>query len=297
VLRAAELGVNEVVREARRQGVTILRVVPALYRLLVKALPPGERFDSIRLVYLSGDRVSWKDVEAFRNAFQPSASLVVSLGSTEASTTFAQWRVDPTLPEPGLQVPVGRPLPDRHVDLLDEDGDPTAVGEIGEFVVRSRRVALGYWRDPALTAERFSVDPADPDARTLRTGDLGRLRADGLFDYVGRKDRQIKLHGRRIEPGEIEHALRSAPGVRDAAAIVRRDANGAPRALVGYCEFETAGASPQSVAAVLRQSLPAHMAPSKILEVETLPRLPNMKVDYQRLAELDASRLRESVAR
>ena len=271
------------VREIRRRGITVLRMVPALFRLVVEVLPDGERIESVRLVYFSGDRIEWSDVEAVRRCFPPQASLVIALGSTEASTNYAEWIVDPALGESGPRVPAGRPLPDRAVRLVDDDGEPVADGEIGEFEVRSRFVALGYWNDPELTAQTFRRDPADHLSRNLRTGDLGRKRSDGLFEHLGRKDRQIKLRGHRIEPEEIESTLRRCAGVKD-AAIVSRGA-----ALVAYCELKPgiSGLLPRHIATMAARTLPRTMTPAAIIILEHLPRLANLKIDRVRLAEID----------
>jgi len=182
---------------------------------------------------------------------------------------------------------------------LGEDGRPVPLGEVGEFVVSSRHLALGYWQAPDLTAKAFSTDPADPQIRIFRTGDLGRRRADGLFEHVGRKDDQIKLRGRRIEPAEIESALRGFPAVRDAALVVRRTQAGTPRLLVAYVE-SVAGVSEvaaDALMAYLSRHLPNYMLPSKIVCMEKLPRLPNLKIDRMRLAGMEMSRAAEMATR
>jgi acyl carrier protein len=135
--------------------------------------------------------------------------------------------------------------------------------------------------------------------RTFRTGDLGRLRPDGLFEFVGRKDVQIKLRGFRIEPSEIEGALRNCVGVRDAAIVVRRNAAGVPRAAIGYVELSKGvrGMQPRHLLAMVSQVLPRHMVPASIFIEPDLPRLVNMKLDRQRLVELDRTRLEAEAKR
>jgi acyl carrier protein len=175
------------------------------------------------------------------------------------------------------------------VTLVDEDGEPVPDDEIGEIVVRSRYIALGYWRDPALTAAAFSTDPVDPTIRTLRTRDLARRRPDGLFEFHGRKDFQVKIDGFRVEPGEIEAVVRRLNGVRDCAVVVRRDDDGRQYALVGYCELEksTSGLLPRHIQAQLREKLPHYMVPARIFIVDALPRLPTFKLDRTALLEID----------
>jgi acyl-coenzyme A synthetase/AMP-(fatty) acid ligase/acyl carrier protein len=278
-----------IAQEFDRRRLTIFRGVPHLFRAIVEARG-GRKLEAVRLVYLSGDRVESEDIETFRRGFPASSQLWVTLGSTEASTSYCQWQIDPGLLEPGLPAPVGRALPERRVTLLDESGQAVADGEIGEFVVSSRYIALGYWNDPELAAARFGVDPEDPEVRTLRTGDLGRRRPDGLFEFVGRKDHQIKLRGQRIEPSEIESVLRVSPGVRDAAIVVRRSDEGVARALVAYCERdpEEHGLMPRHLLRRLAQALPEFMVPAHLVILDALPRLPNLKIDRRRLAEIDA---------
>jgi acyl-CoA synthetase (AMP-forming)/AMP-acid ligase II len=132
-------------------------------------------------------------------------------------------RVDPAMRATCPRLPVGRAIPGRRVDLVGEDGEVVAEGEVGEVVVTSRYIAQGYWREPELTARSFAVSPSDAQQRCYHTGDLVRRRADGLVEFIGRKDNQIKLRGYRIEPDEVESALKACSGVKDAAVIVRTD--------------------------------------------------------------------------
>jgi non-ribosomal peptide synthetase component F len=149
----------------------------------------------------------------------------VALGSTESSGSYAQWAVNADVRENSSRLPVGREVADFEVTIVDPEGRPVEDGAIGEFIISSPYLALGYWRDPDLTQNVFSGHTL----QTIKTGDLGRRRSDGLFEFVGRKDDQIKLHGRRIEIGDIEFALKSCSGVKNAAIVVRRNEAGLPR--------------------------------------------------------------------
>jgi amino acid adenylation domain-containing protein len=292
MLRPSDIGAAGIADEIRARRITVFRAVATLFTSVAATLAAGELLDSLRLVYLGGDRVTWGDFDAFRRACRSDAAFGVHLSSTECSTVYLQWLVDERRRSFGARLPIGRPLPDRAVGLLDEGGSPVEPGEVGEFAVTSRHVALGYWREPDLTARAFKVDPDDPAVRTYRTGDLGRRRPDGLYEFVGRKDVQVKLHGHRIEPGEVEAALRSASPVRDAAVVVRRNSEGVPRSLVGYVELRpgTQGLLPRHLLAMAAQALPAAMVPAMIVISVELPRLANLKIDRARLAEIDAAR-------
>lgn len=280
------------VREIRERGITVLPAIPVLFRRLVEALGENERLESVRHVRLAGDRVTWSDFDAFRRGCPPSAFLSILLASSECFSNYFQWFVDGGVRAAGRELPVGRVTPGLTVALLDERGEPVAEGAVGEIVVASRHLADGYWNEPELTARTFFADPDDPAVRILHTGDLGRRRPDGLFEFVGRKDHQIKLRGHRIEPGEIESALCRIHGMRDAAVVVRRDDAGVTRSLVAYCELDAGGRGlfPRHLLWKLSRALPEFMVPADLFVVEALPRLPNMKVDRDRLAELDAVR-------
>jgi len=269
----------------QRHRISLLWSAPRLFRHLVEALPSGQRFDTLRLVSLAGDRVDWQDIARVRRGCAPGVRVRVGFGSTEAGV-HTQWIVDENLRGSGIRLPVGTAPPGQALVIVDEAGEPVADGEIGEAIVTSRSVALGYWRDPDATARAFSDNLDDPAARVFRTGDLVMRRADGLIEYVGRKDQQVKLAGNRIELAEVESALMSCRGVRDAAVVVRRHESGAPRSLAAYCELtsDTAGTTPRELDAMLRDILPRYMIPGSITVVAELPRLGNFKLDRETLA-------------
>ena len=298
VLPAVTLGTERLVEEIRTRRLSVLHMVPTLLRRVAEAACQGERPDSVKLVRLMGDRSEWSDVDLIRRAFGPESRIAVGIASTEAPISYAGWQADEKARAAGSRLPVGRPSPGMGLMLMGEDGAPAPDGEPGEAVVSSPHLALGYWREPELTAQAFRVDPADPEVRIFATGDICRRRPDGLIEFVGRKDQLVKLRGHRIEPGEVEAALRQCSGVADAAIVVRRAPDGRPRALAAYIEprpGET-GLLPRHVAAMAAQKLPAHMTPS-IVYVEALPRLPNFKIDRQALLAADQWRAGDLSAR
>ncbi len=291
VLPPLDLQPAGLVREIKRRKLTVYRSSPTLMRRIAEALAPGERLDTVRVVQLVSERMGWGDYDIFRRIFAADAHLMVGMGSTECS--IARWFVDGSLRTASTRLPVGRALPDRTVSLVDARGRPTPDGEIGEFVVASRYAALGYWRDPDATAQAFKPDPTDPEARIFKPGDLGLRRPDGLFEFVGRKDDQIKLRGHRIEPVEIENVLAACGGVKDAAVVVRRNATGAPRSLAAYVELRSKSETlrPVDLTTMLAERLPGYMVPPTMVVVDELPRLANFKVDRVRLAKIDADRV------
>ncbi len=291
ILPPQELQSAGLVREIGKRGITVCRTVPVLLRRMTEALGPNERLDGVRVVGLGSQRVDWSDFDVFRRHFPAEALLIVGIGATECGGNYAHWFVDDRLRATGPRLPIGRILPDANVTIARSDGRPVDVGEVGEFIVASRYVALGYWRDPEMTARAFTIHPADPKTRIFKTGDIGRLRPDGLLEYVGRSDQQIKLRGHRIEIGEIEIALGECAGVEDAAVVARRDEAGLVRSLAAYVEprIGVDGLQAPNLLSILADRLPGYMIPATLHIAEKLPRLPNLKIDRVRLNELDAA--------
>jgi len=290
-------GASSLAREIRVRELTVLRSSPALLRHVIEALGPGERLDSVRLALIGGDRVTWNDFDAFKRVCRDDAAFGVHLGATECSI-HTEWLVDERVRKPGARLPVGRPLLERSVRLLGAGNRPVPDGEMGECVVASPFIARGYWKDPQRTAQVFRTDPTNEAIRVYRTGDLAVRRPDGLLEYIGRGDEQIRLAGQRVEPGEIEAALRSCDGIRDGAVVVRRTPDGATRAIVAYVERlpSAKGLLSRHVKAMLLVRVPRHMVPAQVMFLDRLPRLTTLKIDRLRLANIDADAYASAVA-
>jgi acyl carrier protein len=186
-------------------------------------------------------------------------------------------------------VPVGYPLEDIEILLLDDNGKKVPFNEIGEISVKSRYLSPGYWRRPELTQATFSADPSGGDERTFRTGDLGVLLDDGCLLHRGRKDFQVKIRGYRIEVGEIEAALLNIDNIREAVVLLREDRSH-DKYLVAYV---VPSREPAPAIATLRdalvRTLPDYMVPSAFVTLDALPLLPNGKLDRQALLRADSS--------
>jgi acyl-coenzyme A synthetase/AMP-(fatty) acid ligase/acyl carrier protein len=295
ILPPRELQAEGLVDAIERRGITVCRMVPALLRRIAEVLRPDQRLGTVRILGLGSQRVDWSDFDLFRRCCSAEAYLIVGIGSTECGGNYCHWFVDERLRPGGGRLPIGRILPDARVKIVGDDDRLVLPGDIGELVVASRYVALGYWRDPDLSAQAFEVHPSEPEVRIFKTGDMGRMRPDGLLEFVGRKDQQIKLRGHRIEIGEVEFALAGCRGVEDAALVVRRNEAGLPKSLAAYVE-PSAGfgeLTPRELRRAILKCLPQFMVPATINVIDRLPRLPNLKVDRTRLAQMDADRLAE----
>ena len=215
-------------------------------------------------------------------------------GPTEAAVDVSYWECEA---KAGRAVPIGRPISNTQLYVLDPWMQPAAVGVVGELYIGGVAVGRGYWRSADLTAERFVPDPfsRDAGARLYDTGDLARYLADGNIEYVGRSDSQVKIRGNRIELGEIEAALSQVAGVSEGVVIVREDTAGDAR-LVGYVVWE-AGVETNSaeVREQLRRRLPDYMVPAALVTLERMPLSPNGKIDRKALPAPDiGSQVRES---
>jgi acyl-coenzyme A synthetase/AMP-(fatty) acid ligase/acyl carrier protein len=211
--------------------------------------------------------------------------LVNEYGPTENVVGCITYEVPAPFAEP--LVPIGRPVANTRAYVLDAVGAPVPVGVLGELYLGGAQVTRGYLNRPALTADRFAPDPfGQPGARLYRTGDVARWRADGVLEYVGRTDFQVKVRGFRIELGEIEAQLRECRGVRHAVAVVREDAPGEKR-LVAYVVAEPSAErevpSAELLRARLAERLPEHMVPSAFVRLDALPLSPNGKLDRRGL--------------
>ncbi|MFJ3794144.1 amino acid adenylation domain-containing protein [Kitasatospora sp. NPDC090091] len=234
-------------------------------------LPPDLRF-----VAMGGERVRRDRLAVWQRLGVP---LVHVYGLTEVTCTSATRRVSDE-PVGGDGLPIGRPLPNTTVYLLDPAGQPVPIGSPGELFLGGAGLARGYLGRPGLTAERFVPDPfGAPGARLYRTGDLARHRADGEVEFIGRADQQVKIRGHRIEPAEVEAQLAELPGVGAAAVVVREDEPGEKR-LVGYA-VAAPGAAPDAfeLRAALRERLPEYLVPSAIVLLPALPLNGNGKLD------------------
>ncbi len=279
-------GLAEFVKDRR---ISIFHSMPPILRAFCRSEADGRIFADVRIVYVAGDRLFRTDVELYRQHFPRSARMYVGIGSTEIATIARQWFIDHDIALTDALVPVGYAVPDRPSVLVDGDGSPVSPGEEGEIVITSRHMALGYWNAPDLTAVHFHPCPDDRLARVFRTGDMGREQSDGLLHFIGRKDRQMKIRGFRVEPAEIEAILRTFGGIVDAAVLGR--GGEAALSLVAYVVAElSVGGVPLRLRTWLAERLPAHMQPAEIVQIDAIPRLANFKLDARRLDELDAER-------
>ncbi|MFE2407683.1 amino acid adenylation domain-containing protein [Kitasatospora sp. NPDC059408] len=263
-----------------RERVTVLSQTPSAFRQLVTAEEQHPRDElALRLVVFAGEALDLASVRAWWRRHAPDRPVLVNMYGITETTVHVTWQV---LDEERIETsssPIGRALPGYRTLVLDADGNPAPVGMQGELYVGGDAVARGYLGRPALTAERFVPDPFTnaPGARLYRSGDLARWTTDGDLEYLGRNDDQVKIRGFRIELGEVAAAVGRHPAVRGVAVVVREDTPG-DRRLVAYTACPD-GTDPRELRDFATVHLPAYMAPSAFVVLETLPLTPNGKID------------------
>ena len=272
-------------------GVTTAWLTASLFNLIVDE--DASALASLDELLIGGEALSVPHVRAAMEA-APGLQIVNGYGPTECTTFTCCHRLDSRQP-PVEAIPIGRPIAHTTTRILNDSLARVAVGEAGELYVGGPGVARGYLNRPALTAERFIPDPfsTEPGARLYRTGDAVRWRPEGVIDFLGRSDQQVKVRGFRIELGEVEAALRTHPDVRDAVAAVRADDERGPR-LVAYVVGDD-GISSEALRGHARDRLPGHMVPQELLIAETLPLTATGKVD-RAAVQLGEVQLREAVS-
>jgi amino acid adenylation domain-containing protein len=258
-----------------RAQITTVHFVPSILEEFIRVVPEGAGA-TWRRVFCSGEALSGDLARRFLHRF-PNVSLYNLYGPTEASIDVTAWECRRSSDE--AAVPIGRPIANTRIYLLDDARRPVPIGVPGEIHIAGDGVARGYVKRPELTAERFLPDPFGAGGRLYRTGDLGRYRADGAIEFLGRRDEQVKIRGHRIEPGEIEAAIRTFPGVHATAVVARRDGGDRLR-LVAYVVAEpgvTVDAEP--LREHLRRTLPEALIPSAFVSVKSLPLTTSGKLD------------------
>ncbi|HEU0113971.1 MAG TPA: amino acid adenylation domain-containing protein, partial [Thermomicrobiales bacterium] len=214
----------------------------------------------------------------------PQARLINTYGSSETTAVVITGDVAPNAAA-RPRVPIGRPIANCRVYVLDDRGALAPVGAPGEIAVGGAAIAAGYHGRPELTAERFAPDPfaGDPSSRLFRTGDRGRWLADGSLEWLGRRDRLVKIRGFRVEPGEVEAALLAHPVVREAAVVARAGDGVDPRLVAYVVARETPELAVADLRAFLRRSLPEFLLPAQFVALPALPRTPSGKIDRRAL--------------
>jgi len=279
-------GLVKLVNFIVKEGITIFSSVPSTFRYFATLLDPEKTFPDVRLVTMGGDTVLKKDIDLFKKYFPSSCYFLNSLGGTEFFGICSFVISKDTQIEGGI-VPIGYELEDKKVQLLDDEGSEVPTGEVGEIVVQSKYVSNGYWRRPELTKEKFNLVPGQDGVIQYRTGDLGRMDSDGCLYHLGRKDRQVKIRGHRVELAEIISVLQEIAVVKDAYVKANTDSAGENKLVAYIVPEKQSGSLVEQVQEELSECLPTYMIPTEFMVLDEIPRTPSRKVDALALPELE----------
>lgn len=260
-----------------RHGVTHLQCTPSLLQVLAADDTSRAQLARLQRLMVGGEAFPPQLAQDMTGLVQ--GGVMNMYGPTETTVWSAVHVLDASDTAP----PLGRPLLNQQIYILDRRGQPVRQGTPGELVIGGAGVVRGYHARPELTAERFTAHPFIPGERAYRTGDLARQRADGTLEFLGRLDHQVKIRGYRIELGEIEAALTAHPGVTEAVVVPRRE--GTATRLVAYLAPRDDAPAVEDLRTYLRESLPDFMVPGNFVLLDALPRTPNGKIDRKALPE------------
>jgi amino acid adenylation domain-containing protein len=282
-------GVADLALWLNQKEITIYFSVPIIFRQFASTLTRQRPCPRLRIIQLGSDLVTPRELEEYRKHFSAETILVIRLGTTETGTLRRMYfNVDTPIEE--TNGAVGYATEDTVISLLDDEGEEVKFDVIGEIVVKSRYISPGYWRRPDLTREKFFSNGGDK--RIYYTGDLGRLRSDGLLYHLGRKDFQLNIRGYRVEAGEIEAVLLAQGNVKEALVTTVKASTGVDcDCLIAYIvPFEKPLPSPSVLRKAAREKLPAYMVPSAFVFLDALPLTTNGKVDRGALPAFELSR-------
>ncbi|MGB7440979.1 MAG: amino acid adenylation domain-containing protein [Coleofasciculaceae cyanobacterium] len=285
-----------------------LKIVPSHLTALLTSSQPEQILPRQRLI-LGGEACTWQLIEQIQN-YAPKCKIFNHYGPTEATVGALTYPINPEIPHPGKTVPLGRPLANTQIYLLNSSRQPVPIGVPGELYIGGAGVARGYLNRPELTAEKFITNPfvdfesgfaseqsasknrqskiGNPkSSRLYKTGDLARYLPDGNIEFLGRIDQQVKIRGFRIELGEIEAVLRQHKAVRETVVIACEDKSGNKRLVAYIVLVQKSTLTTTELRQFLQEKLPEYMVPSSFVQLKALPLTPNGKIDRQVLPAPD----------
>ena len=264
------------------EKITVYRSVESVFHGFASNLKGDREFRDLRIIYLGGEPVYRRDVDLYKKHFSKDCIFINGLGTTE-TWTFRWLFIDHDSEIVGSNTPVGYALPGKKLVVIE-------ISQIGELEVKSRFISPGYWRRDELTRKAFLVDPKGEGERVYRTGDMGRMEADGCLEHLGRTDLQVKVRGHRIEVSEIETALLEIDQIKEAVVVARKGVDGNQRLVAHLTVNGQAELGVGQLRKTLTDKLPDYMVPSVFVRLDQLPLTATGKVDRRALQEPDRRR-------
>jgi amino acid adenylation domain-containing protein len=281
-----EKGFGDLAEWLVESGITVTSQAASTFRHFIGSLNDAQQFPHLRIVRISGEPGTWEDFAAFRRHFPPGCMFAHCFGLTELGI-IAQLSLSHGDMVAKGRLPAGRPYEGIEIAIEDEEGNEVGPNETGQIVVRGRALAAGYWRDASLTAARFSPGPPGSGVRVFRGGDLGRFNAEGLLEFVGRRDEQVKVRGFRVMLTDVEDAVRQMPAVQNAAVCALEQPDGDVRLVAYVVPDRSISTSSEALRRALRAKMPDHMVPSSFVLLDRLPLTVTGKIDRTKLRHTD----------
>jgi amino acid adenylation domain-containing protein len=271
------------------ENVTVFSCVATIFRQAIQTVHPTTIFSSVRLIHIGGEPVFKSDFESYKKHFSDHCIFVTRYSISETQAV-SYYFIDKQTEIKEERVPVGFPLEGNEILLLDEDGNKLGFHQKGEIAVKSPYLAMGYWQDRELTDTKFLPDPSGGNARTYLTGDLGYMLPDGCLVHTGRKDLQTKIRGHRVEVSEIEVVLHDISDIAQAVVVPSDDPFHGGRLVAYIVPKQLEAFKIDELRATLKKRLQNYMLPNAFVVLDSLPLMPNGKVDRRALALLKYSR-------
>ncbi|WP_338356164.1 amino acid adenylation domain-containing protein [Yeosuana marina] len=270
-----------------KEKITTLHFVPSMLESFIISQEDNNPITCVKRVLCSGEALQIHQIASFKNCFGKSAEIYNLYGPTEAAIDVTCWKVPLHKINKLEHIPLGSPIDNTEIYILDKKQNLCGIGVVGEIYIGGIQVALGYLNNEKMTNEWFLKNPFRPETeyKMYRTGDIGRWRADGTVEFLGRKDHQIKLRGFRIELGEIEQVLLGQTNLIKQAIVDVKEYKGNQR-LVAYIVCKNSSLDKSKLRSEIKKKLPEHMIPSHYIELEKLPTTPNGKLDRKALPEI-----------
>jgi amino acid adenylation domain-containing protein len=279
-LLAEEVGAQHLLAALLRDGDrNLVKITPSHLDLLSQQIPENRAAGMTRTLVIGGENLLAEGLQFWRD-LAPGTRLINEYGPTETVVGCCVHEVGPADPVTG-PIPIGRPIANTLLYVLDAELQPVPKGEAGELYIGGAGVARGYLNRPELTAERFLRDPfaGVSGARMYKSGDLARCRPDGIWEYLGRTDDQVKIRGYRIELNEVEAILAAEPSLRSCAVVAREDEPGKRRLVAYLVSRDETRRSTAEIRAFMKERAPDYMVPAQFVYVDSLPLTPNGKID------------------
>jgi fengycin family lipopeptide synthetase E len=282
VMNPKSMTISKMLERTQNFKVTIFHAIPSLLRVFLNHENLSKYIKSVRIVYIAGDKFFADEIAKVFEVFPPNCIIYNGIGATECTTLYCQWFIRPDTIINSKILPVGYPTKSKVVRILDENDVECEIGGIGEAVVESEFIALGYWQNEELSKEKFRIHPENQNVRIYRTGDLFKKLEDGNLEYIGRMDKKSKVHGYMIDLNMVEALLRQMIGIKE-IAIFTEIIHGENILIVVYEQEINYNILDNDIKNYLKGKVQDNHIPNFIFEIEEMPLLHNLKYDYKYL--------------